>query len=176
MSISICVCLLEYTLHEFTILSIGFLNSSTIGKLNSIVNFAPNREKALKKVNFIVSTSQLQKRCLYNFLKKPVKERQKRTERNCWENIEIRGHPLLFIVISVSDYVYTIFQTSSNTIKHKSQNSVTFAIHNCSQFSRTLCDLKFLVPKGIIKWRMRTAKNSNYKKLPGQKIRNYPDS
>lgn len=83
MSISICVCLLEYTLHEFTILSIGFLNSSTIGKLNSIVNFAPNREKALKKVNFIVSTSQLQKRCLYNFLKKPVKERQKRTERNC---------------------------------------------------------------------------------------------
>ena len=109
MSISICVCLLEYALHEFTILSVEFLNSSTIGKLNSIVNFAPNREKALKQVNFIVSTSQLQKRCLYKFLKKPVKERQKRTERNCWENIEVRGHPLLFIVISVSDYAYTIF-------------------------------------------------------------------
>lgn len=148
MSISICVCLLEYALHEFTILSVEFLNSSTIGKLNSIVNFAPNREKALKQVNFIVSTSQLQKRCLYKFLKKPVKERQKRTERNCWENIEVRGHPLLFIVISVSDYAYTIFQTSSNTIEHKSQNSVTFAIHNCSQFSRTQCDFKVPCSQG----------------------------
>ena len=59
---------------------------------------------ALKEVNFIVSTSQLQKLCLYKFLKEPIKERQKRTERHCWKTSKLGEIRYFSLFFSVSDY------------------------------------------------------------------------